>query len=47
MWATVFPLAKSVYDLARQREIDPVAVLILLGLVASLISSRGFSGSRV
>ena len=38
LWATIFPLVKSVYDLARHREIDPVAVLILLGLVASLIA---------
>src|SRR5262249_5766252 len=38
LWATIFPLVKSVYDLARHREIDPVAVLILLGLAASLIA---------
>lgn len=38
LWATSFPLLKSAYGLIRRRELDPVALLILLGLVASVIA---------
>lgn len=38
LWATTFPLAKSGYDLTRRRDLDPVALLVLLGLVTSLIA---------
>jgi hypothetical protein len=38
LWAAIFPFMKSAYDLARHRDVDPVAVLILLGLVTSLIA---------
>ena len=43
LWATTFPLLKSVYDLTRRRDVDPVAVLVLLGLGASMIALL-FSG---
>jgi hypothetical protein len=36
--ATIFPVLKSVYDLARRRELDPVAVLVLLGIMASILA---------
>ena len=36
--ATSFPVLKSAYGLARHRELDPVALLILLGLAASVIA---------
>ena len=36
--ATSFPLLKSAYGLAKRRELDPVALLILLGLAASVIA---------
>jgi len=34
--ATGFPVLKSGYDLTRRRELDPVAVLVLLGLATSI-----------
>jgi len=38
LWATGFPLLKSAYGLTKRRELDPVALLILLGLAASVIA---------
>ena len=34
--ATGFPVLKSLHDLWRHRELDPVAVLVLLGIVTSM-----------
>ena len=34
--ATGFPVFKSGYDIVRRRELDPVAVLVLLGIVTSI-----------
>jgi hypothetical protein len=36
--ATAFPTLKSVYDLRRHRGINPVAVMVLLGIVTSIIA---------
>jgi glycerol-3-phosphate acyltransferase PlsY len=36
--ATAFPLLKSAYDLKRYREVDPVAVIVLLGIVTSILA---------
>jgi hypothetical protein len=36
--ATVFPLMKSGVDLTRRRELDPVAVLVLLGIATSILA---------
>lgn len=33
IWATVFPVAKSVFDLLRHRSLDPIAIVVLLGIV--------------
>jgi hypothetical protein len=33
--ASIFPLAKSIFDLVRSARIDPVAIIVLLSLVAS------------
>jgi hypothetical protein len=33
--ATTFPLGKSLYDLTRRAQLDPVAILVLLGIVTS------------
>ena len=33
--AATFPLAKSTFELARRRRLDPVAVIVLLGIVVS------------
>lgn len=42
--ATTFPLAKSVFDIAKRRRVDPVAVIVLLGIAAGLIALL-FGGS--
>jgi len=34
--ATAFPVLKSVYDITRRRELDPVAILVLLGIATSI-----------
>lgn len=34
--ATVYPMLKSVYDLVRRRELDPVSVVVMLGIGASI-----------
>jgi hypothetical protein len=38
VFATVFPLLKSGYDLVRRRELDPVAALVLLGIATSILA---------
>ena len=36
VWATVFPVLMSLFGLARRRELDPVAILVLLGIITSI-----------
>lgn len=36
--ATAFPTLKSAYDLVRHRGINPVSVMVLLGIVTSIIA---------
>jgi hypothetical protein len=36
--ATAFPMLKSVYELIRHRAINPVSVLVFLGIVTSLVA---------
>src|SRR5215471_17151676 len=36
--ATVFPTLKSIYDLTRHQQVNPVSVLVLLGIVTSIIA---------
>lgn len=38
MFATVFPLLKSSYDVARHRAWDPVALIVLLGIGTSVLA---------
>ncbi len=38
IFATAFPLLKSVYELLWRHELDPVTVLILLGIAASILA---------
>ena len=33
VFATTFPLGKSAFDLARRRQLDPVTILMLLGIM--------------
>jgi hypothetical protein len=35
-FATTFPLLKNVYDILRRHELDPIALLVLLGILASI-----------
>jgi hypothetical protein len=35
--AATFPLAKSILDLTRRRRLDPVAVIVLLGIAVSAV----------
>jgi len=37
--ATAFPLVKSVHDLVQRREVDPVAVLVLLGILTGIAAT--------
>jgi hypothetical protein len=36
--ATIFPVLKSIYDVAKRREVDPVAVVVLLGIVTGILA---------
>jgi hypothetical protein len=36
--ATIFPTLKSIYDVTRHRAINPVSVLVLLGIVTGIIA---------
>jgi hypothetical protein len=36
--ATGFPILKSLYDLREKRSLDPVAILVLLGITTSLVA---------
>jgi hypothetical protein len=42
--ASIFPTLKSIYDVLRRREIDPVSVVVLLGIAAG-IAALFFGGS--
>ena len=33
--ATAFPLAKSIYELARHKQLDPVSLIVLLGIMTN------------
>ncbi len=36
--ATSFPIAKSVFDLLHRNRLDPVAILVLLGIITSIVA---------
>lgn len=42
--AAVFPLSKSVFDVARHRKLDPIAILVLLGIATDGVAIL-FGGS--
>ncbi len=42
--ATTFPLGKSIFDLVRRGQIDPVSIVVLLGIAASGVALL-FGGS--
>lgn len=44
LFASVFPTLKSIYDVWRRRELDPISVVVLLGIAAG-IAALLFAGS--
>ena len=38
IFATSFPVLKSIHELKRSRELDPVAILVLLGILTSIVA---------
>jgi hypothetical protein len=38
VFATVFPIGKSIYDPVHRREIDPVTIVVLLGIVTGIVA---------
>lgn len=44
LFASIYPTLKSIYDVIRRRELDPVSVVVLLG-IGSGIAALLFSGS--
>ncbi|MGA2711807.1 MAG: VC0807 family protein [Bryobacteraceae bacterium] len=36
--ATTFPLGKSIFDVAKRRRLDPISIIVLLGIGASAIA---------
>jgi hypothetical protein len=36
--ATTFPLGKSIFDIVKHRKLDPISVIVLLGIGASAIA---------
>jgi hypothetical protein len=45
--ATTFPLAKSVFDLARHGRVDPVSIVVLLGIATDGIALLFGGSARV
>jgi hypothetical protein len=38
LFASIFPTLKSMYDVLRRREIDPVSVIVLLGIGSGIVA---------
>src|SRR5215471_20133081 len=36
--AALFPLGKSAFDLVRRRQLDPISIVVLLGIIADGIA---------
>ena len=45
--ATTFPVGKSIFDIAKRRRVDPVAVIVLLGIGASAIAVLAGGSARL
>jgi hypothetical protein len=45
--ATTFPVIKSIFDLAKRRELDPVSVVVLLGIGASALALLAGGSPRI
>ncbi len=45
--ATSFPLVKSLFDLVKHRELDPISVVVLLGIAASALALLAGGSPRI
>jgi hypothetical protein len=45
--ATTFPLGKSIFDVVKRRRLDPISVIVLLGIGASAIAVLAGGGPRL
>ena len=47
LMATAFPMIKSIFDVVRQGRLDPVSVMVLLGIGASALALSFGGGPRI
>jgi hypothetical protein len=47
LYATIYPLAKSLFDLREHRSVNPVGVLVILGILTSVVALLLGGSSRV
>lgn len=45
--ATGFPLVKSIFDVAKRRELDPISVIVLLGIAAGALALLAGGSPRI
>jgi hypothetical protein len=45
--ATTFPLGKSVFDLVRRGQVDPVSIVVLLGIATDIVALLFGGGPRL
>ncbi len=45
--ATAFPLGKSIFDLVRRGQVDPISIVVLLGIVTDGVALLFGGGARV
>ena len=45
--ATTFPLGKSIFDVVRRRQVDPISIIVLLGIGASAIALLAGGSPRI
>src|SRR5215471_11528779 len=47
MMASTYPIAKSIFDVAKRHILDPVSILVLLGITASAIALLAGGSPRI
>jgi hypothetical protein len=47
IYSTLYPLAKSIFDLRTHRNVNPVGVLVILGILTSVVALLFGGSSRV
>jgi hypothetical protein len=45
--ATTFPAGKSIYDVAKRRQLDPISVIVLLGIGVSALALLAGGSARL